>query len=41
MLENVIEFFKNLPKKTCVTCGNEIEEMHECYGSKCDACNML
>ena len=30
MLENVIEFFKNLPAKTCTTCGEEIEEQHEC-----------
>lgn len=39
MIVNVIEFFKNLPAKKCVTCGNEIEEQHECYNTKCDACN--
>ncbi|WP_342513021.1 protein YhfH [Sporosarcina sp. FSL K6-1522] len=41
MLENVIEFFKNLPDKVCITCGKKIEEQHECYGNKCDACNIL
>jgi len=41
MIENVIEFFKNLPAKVCTSCGNEIEEQHECYGNKCDACNIL
>ncbi|MFD1926851.1 protein YhfH [Sporosarcina siberiensis] len=39
MLENVLEFFKNLPAKTCSLCQNEIEEQHECYSTKCDACN--
>jgi hypothetical protein len=38
MLENVVEFFRNLPAKKCVECGNEIDEQHECYGSKCDNC---
>ncbi len=32
MIENVIEFFKNLPVKICTSCGNKIEEQHECYG---------
>ena len=41
MLVNIIEFFKNLPAKTCVTCGEVIEEQHECYGNKCDKCNVL
>ncbi|WP_144512208.1 protein YhfH [Bacillus sp. FJAT-22090] len=39
MLENVIEFFRNLPEKTCATCGETIEEQHECYGNQCDKCN--
>lgn len=41
MLENVIEFFKNLPAKTCAECGKEIEEQHECYSNKCDECNII
>lgn len=39
MIENVVEFFKNLPAKNCATCGIEIEEQHECYSTNCDACN--
>jgi hypothetical protein len=41
MLENVIEFFRNLPEKQCATCGEKIEEQHECYGNQCDQCNTL
>jgi len=41
MIKNVLEFFKNLPAKTCVTCGTEIIEQHECYINKCDKCNVL
>lgn len=41
MLENVIEFFKNLPPKKCTQCGEKIEEQHECYGTTCDKCNHL
>lgn len=38
MIQNIVEFFKNLPPKECVNCGNKIEEQHECYGNKCDSC---
>lgn len=41
MIENIIEFFKKLPAKKCVTCGEDIVEQHECYGNKCDDCNLL
>ncbi|QTD41147.1 protein YhfH [Sporosarcina sp. Te-1] len=41
MLENVVEFFKNLPPKTCMACGEEIEEQHECYSNTCEECNDL
>lgn len=41
MLINVIEFFKNLPAKMCVTCSEEIAEQHDCYSNKCDKCNAL
>ncbi|PLR97718.1 protein YhfH [Bacillus sp. T33-2] len=38
MLDNVVEFFRNLPAKNCVECGEQIKEQHECYGNKCDSC---
>ncbi|WP_081447413.1 protein YhfH [Bacillus coahuilensis] len=38
MLPNIVEFFKNLPSKKCETCGENIEEQHECYGNHCDNC---
>ncbi|MBM4764179.1 protein YhfH [Bacillus sp. B15-48] len=38
MLENIVEFFRNLPAKNCTECGEPINEQHECYGSKCDTC---
>ena len=37
MLENIIDFFKNLPPKVCTVCGKDIEEQHECYGNKFDS----
>lgn len=41
MLENIVEFFKNLPAKQCEQCGKDIDEQHECYSNKCDECNVL
>ncbi|AQX55875.1 YhfH family protein [Priestia flexa] len=38
MLEKMSDFFKKLPTKKCLECGQEIEEQHECYGNKCDNC---
>ena len=38
MIENVVEFFRNLPAKVCTDCGKAMSEQHECYGSKCDSC---
>lgn len=38
MLENVVEFFKNLPKKSCVKCGSTMEEQSECYSHHCEDC---
>ncbi|MCA1039415.1 YhfH family protein [Bacillus infantis] len=38
MLENIVEFFRNLPAKQCSECGSSIDEQHECYGNKCDKC---
>ncbi|CAM5208808.1 YhfH-like protein OS=Ureibacillus acetophenoni OX=614649 GN=SAMN05877842_10776 PE=4 SV=1 [Ureibacillus acetophenoni] len=41
MLENVVEFFKNLPDKVCVQCGDKIEEQCECYDNTCEKCDSL
>ena len=41
MLENVVEFFKNLPEKHCAECGEKIEEQSECYANTCEKCNSL
>ncbi|RAK19500.1 YhfH-like protein [Anoxybacillus vitaminiphilus] len=38
MLIKSSEFFKNLPPKKCIECGQEMEEQHECYGNKCNEC---
>ncbi|MCM3004783.1 protein YhfH [Priestia koreensis] len=38
MLVKMSEFFRNLPKKRCMECNEEMEEQHECYGNKCDKC---
>lgn len=38
MLVKMTEFFKNLPTKKCLECGDKIEEQHECYGNTCDKC---
>ncbi|TXL64006.1 YhfH family protein [Cerasibacillus terrae] len=36
---NVLEFFRNLPKKKCQECGNAMYEQADCYGNTCDECN--
>ncbi|MBP2004109.1 MULTISPECIES: protein YhfH [Halobacillus] len=36
---NVIEFFRNLPKKQCTKCGHAIQEQADCYGNVCDECS--
>ena len=36
---NVVEFFRNLPKKKCNHCGFEMVEQADCYGNICDECN--
>lgn len=38
MVQSSVEFFKNLPAKHCVKCGEKFEEQHECYGNVCDHC---
>lgn len=36
---SVIEFFRNLPSKTCRSCGAEISEKADCYMNICDECD--
>lgn len=36
---NVIDFFKNLPKKHCQQCGVEMVEQADCYGNTCHECS--
>ncbi|MCP8968226.1 protein YhfH [Ectobacillus ponti] len=38
MLQNPMEFFRNLPAKKCCECGKTIDEQHEMYHNKCDDC---
>ncbi|MEK3887497.1 protein YhfH [Bacillus sp. FSL K6-3431] len=41
MIQNVVDFFKNLPPKICTNCGDQVAEQHECYGTTCDKCTKL
>ncbi|WP_010650069.1 protein YhfH [Oceanobacillus massiliensis] len=37
---SVVEFFRNLPKKKCTQCGEDmIHEKADCYGNVCDECD--
>ncbi|MCP8615525.1 protein YhfH [Salirhabdus salicampi] len=36
---SVMEFFRNLPTKSCTKCGERIEEKADCYGNICDNCD--
>ncbi|UOY92074.1 YhfH family protein [Ectobacillus sp. JY-23] len=38
MLQNPMEFFRNLPPKNCCKCGKEIDEQHEAYHNQCEDC---
>lgn len=38
MIDQPMEFFRNLPTKTCAHCGKEIDEQDEAYHNKCDDC---
>lgn len=40
MVESIVEFYKNLPPKTCATCEIELEEQHECYSNICHSCTI-
>lgn len=37
-MEKPLDFYKNLPKKTCATCGKEMDEQSESYVSECEKC---
>jgi hypothetical protein len=41
MVKNILEFFRNLPKKQSAECGQVIEEQADCYSNKCDHCQGL
>jgi hypothetical protein len=38
MLQSPVEFFRNLPKKICAECGQNIHEQAESYLLECDRC---
>jgi len=38
MLKNVLEFFRNLPPKTCCDCKEIMTEQSESYLMQCDKC---
>ncbi|WP_338448797.1 protein YhfH [Niallia oryzisoli] len=38
MLQSPVDFFRELPKKICVECGQIIEEQAESYLMECDHC---
>ena len=37
-LMSPVEFFRNLPKKVCPECGQQMEEQAESYMSECERC---
>jgi len=38
LLQNPVEFFRELPKKICAECGQIIVEQAESYLMECDRC---
>lgn len=38
MLISPVEFFRQLPKKICVECGEPMEEQAESYVIECERC---
>jgi ribosomal protein L37AE/L43A len=39
MLISPVEFFRNLPKKECPKCGQQMQEQAESYLMECDHCS--
>lgn len=37
-MEPLVEFFLNLPSKTCSECGEQINEQYESYMMECLRC---
>ena len=37
-MENLSVFYKNIPNKECIHCGEEFVEQHECYSMECLHC---
>ncbi|WP_018662376.1 protein YhfH [Heyndrickxia acidiproducens] len=38
MVQSILDFFRNLPDKYCVECGEKIEEQFDCYSNTCCKC---
>jgi len=38
-MTSILEFFRNLPKKKCHACGQDMHEKADCYGNLCDDCD--
>lgn len=39
-MQDVVEFFRNLPEKTCKECGGRMQEDQcECYTTTCEKCS--
>ncbi|MEM5607188.1 protein YhfH [Bacillus toyonensis] len=38
MIDQPMEFFRNLPTKTCAHCGKKLMSKDEAYHNKCDDC---
>ncbi|ASI34498.1 MULTISPECIES: protein YhfH [Exiguobacterium] len=38
--ETSAEFYRQLPAKTCATCGKEMDEQCESYQSECTDCTV-
>ncbi|GAA0471344.1 protein YhfH [Alkalibacillus silvisoli] len=41
MLMSPVQFFRNLPKKQCVVCKQDMVEQADCYTNKCEKCNTI
>jgi len=38
-MKNIVEFYRNLPKKRCQECNQVINEKADCYSNICDECD--
>ncbi|MBO8173234.1 MAG: YhfH family protein [Bacillaceae bacterium] len=37
-MQAVLDFFRHLPKKVCISCGVEMDEQSDCYVNQCHEC---